>query len=190
METLEVTITGTLPLLMHNGQLADPLNKWAKAISEVASIRKKTEEQILEMRRLEWFGSLYIDGKDKISMPGENLFRCLVEGAKKTKHGEATKRGVFVTDEFFPMTYDGSKDPEVLWKDKRFVDMRAVKLNRSSSVIRTRPIFRQWSIDFALFIETDEIDVVHVVDALRYAGERKALGDYRPQFGRFSVEVS
>jgi hypothetical protein len=40
---LSLTIVGTAPLLMHNGQTADPLNKYAKMLKSVSGKRKKTE---------------------------------------------------------------------------------------------------------------------------------------------------
>ncbi len=187
METLEATLTGTLPLIMHNGQLADPLNKWSKEIAKLSSVRNRTDEQTMEMRKMEWFGSLYLDEKGRIALPGSSVMACLVDGAKKTKHGQAVKRGVIVSQEFFPLIYEGPTNLETLWGDSRFVDMRPAKLNKSASVVRTRPIFRSWSVDVAFFVSEDEIDIADVVAALEYAGERKAIGDYRPQYGRFEV---
>jgi hypothetical protein len=38
---LALTIIGTAPLVMHNGQTADPLNKYAKMLKGVSGKRKK-----------------------------------------------------------------------------------------------------------------------------------------------------
>ena len=38
---LSLTIVGTTPLVMHNGQSADSLNKYSKMLKEVAGKRKK-----------------------------------------------------------------------------------------------------------------------------------------------------
>ena len=37
-----LTIIGTAPLVMHNGQTADPLNKYAKMLKAISGKRKKT----------------------------------------------------------------------------------------------------------------------------------------------------
>ena len=46
-------------LLCHNGELADPLNNFAKEMKKVSAVRKKTDEHHLKMQELEWFGGLY-----------------------------------------------------------------------------------------------------------------------------------
>lgn len=48
-------------MLMHNGQLADPSNEWARAIKEISGKRAKTAADYEEMARLEWLGSLYLN---------------------------------------------------------------------------------------------------------------------------------
>jgi len=188
IKTLELVLTGTLPLIMHNGQLADPLNQWSKEIAKFSSIRGRTDEQTMEMRKMEWMGSLYLDEKGVVSIPGANVLGCLVDGAKKTKHGQAVKRGVVISQEFYPLIHEGPKNVENLYADGRFVDMRPVKLNKASTVIRTRPIFRHWSVAVTFFISEDEISVEDCIDSMRYGGERKGMMDYRPSYGRFSVE--
>ncbi len=54
-------IVGVSPLLMKNGQTADPLNVYAKAVAEISKKRNKTEADHLELSRREFFGALYID---------------------------------------------------------------------------------------------------------------------------------
>ena len=57
METT-ITIRGIAPLLMHNGQLANPLNPLAKEMKKVTSVRTKTDEHHLELQRLEFLAGL------------------------------------------------------------------------------------------------------------------------------------
>ena len=52
-------LTSVAPLLMHNGQLSDPLNPWAQAIKRITDKRKKTLADLEEVGRLEWYGGLY-----------------------------------------------------------------------------------------------------------------------------------
>ena len=44
------------PLIMHNGQLADPFNHFSKAKKEITGKRAKTDADMMEIARLDWFG--------------------------------------------------------------------------------------------------------------------------------------
>jgi hypothetical protein len=61
MLDLKMTWTGRTPLVVHNDQLANPLGSYTKAIKAISSKRAKTEDDHLEMSRIEWEGGLYID---------------------------------------------------------------------------------------------------------------------------------
>jgi len=70
---LNVEIKGVSPLLLHNGQLADPLNQYTRALKQQTSKRKKTDVDLMEIRRLEWEGGFYRDDQDRPCIPGENI---------------------------------------------------------------------------------------------------------------------
>ncbi len=93
---MEVTIEGVSPLLMHNGQTADPLNKFSKELKAVSSKRKKTDEDYAEMSRIEWHAGLYVDKHGFIVLPSEALEAAIGDGAKKSKLGKAFKSAVFI----------------------------------------------------------------------------------------------
>ena len=134
------TLRGTKPLLMHNIQLANPDNVWAKRISEVTKRRKKTEEDRLDLARLEWFGSLYVE-QGRVVMPTTNVLKCFKETAKITKEGKTLTRAVVPTDISSPLLYAGPLDIEGLSKLDEFRDQTLVNV-RGQRVVRTRPIFR------------------------------------------------
>lgn len=57
METMKVKWTGTVPMLMHNERLADPLDPHTKALAALTSTRgnaKKTDAHIEDVARAEW----------------------------------------------------------------------------------------------------------------------------------------
>src|SRR5688572_8352761 len=120
---LEFHIVGVAPLLMHNGQLADPLNKWAKAMKKITAKRKKTDEDYEELSRLEFEGGLYLDDDLAPCIPGINLEGCLVDGAKKSKLGEQFKAAVMIVDNW-PLLYSGPRAVEELWAHGGFRDTR------------------------------------------------------------------
>jgi hypothetical protein len=189
LETFTATLTGVSPLLLHNGQLSDPMSKASKALKEVTSRKKKTDTDLEEIRRLEWIGSLYLNDAGKPSVPVDNVLSLIINGARKDKNGKEAQAGVMqdVGHEFFEVIYEGPKDLETLYADPKFVDCRSARVGQSR-VMRTRPVFRNWKIKIKLLFNPDVIDKRDIQQALEMSGERIGLGDYRPRFGRFTVE--
>lgn len=175
------------PLLMHNGQLADPLNRYAKALKVITSKKKKTEVDLEDMAKAEWYGGLYYAEDIGVYIPGGVLEAAIINGAKKNKLGMAFKSAVFCNDNF-ALNYSGPKTPEKLWESGKFKDTRGAGV-MGKRVMRTRPIFNEWSLDFEINVLPDcEVEVEQVKQALAVAGKMVGIGDYRPRYGRFTVE--
>ncbi len=185
-EQLEVTLEGLTPTLMHNGQLADPLNKWTKAIKEISGKRKKTDADHAELARLEWFGSLYLNDDGRPAWPGENIEALLIAAAKKRKEGPQAKTGV-LCDGSFPIVYSGPSDAEKLWQDENFRLTARVGIQRAS-VMRTRPIFRDWSLHLVINFLPDVVNEKTVREWCDIGGQLVGLSDWRPKYGRYSVK--
>ena len=188
MKTLRCKIIGIAPLLMHNGQLADPLNPVARKIKEISSKRKKVDADFEEMAKLEWFGSLY--SKDgRIVIPATNLEAMLIgkgSSARKVKMGKQAAAAVFVTDDA-PLEYDGPTDLEKLYEDKRFVYRVAVVVN-GNRVLRTRPMFEELGASFEIAFDPELLNQEHIERWVRVAGEQVGLMEWRPRWGRFRIE--
>jgi hypothetical protein len=172
---------------MHNGRLADPLDPATKALKAISSKRKKTDEDLELMRKLEWFGSLYQGPAGEIGIPADNILALVVAGAKKNKLGKDAASSVREARPFFALKYEGPKAPLALYETPGFCDVRGVRVT-TSRVMRARPRFATWSLPVELVIEADVIDVGNVLTALKIAGQVVGLGDYRPRFGRFEVK--
>jgi hypothetical protein len=97
MSRVITKLTGTRPLLLHNVQLADPDNRWAREIAQITKKRKKTEEDRKAIADLEWEGGLYIHN-GVISMPTANVLRAFVETAKISKQGKTITRALTPTE--------------------------------------------------------------------------------------------
>ncbi len=185
--TIRFRITGVSPLLMHNGQLADPLNPIAREMRKITSKRKKTDADYEELARLEFLGGLYLSGGEPC-LPGEMMEAAFAEAARKNRMGHQAKAGL-IADGSYRLDYDGPKRPEDLWKNAAFRLVKAVRVQRNK-VIRTRPIFREWSaivgFDYlpSMFNESDVKDIVARL------GAEVGIGDWRPKFGRFQTEVT
>jgi hypothetical protein len=177
-------IVGACPLILHNGQLIDPMNPYSKAIKEITGKRKKTEADHEELAKREWLGGLYLKDEKPVIM-GLMVKAMLIESAKKNKLGKAFKPAIFINGAF-PIVYDGPQDVYELWENPDFRLTCNVKVGQSS-IIRTRPKFNVWRLQFAVTIDDEQISVRDVDEALVRAGQIIGLGDWRPQFGRFTV---
>lgn len=189
-QNIHFSIKSMSALLMHSDRLADPLDPDAKELKALTSKRKKTDEDHELIKHKDWKGALYYRKDIGPYMPGINIKACLVNAAKLNKLGQAVKRGVVINEMECALNYKGPRDIEDLYQDD-FVDTRSVVVG-TSRLMRTRPIFQEWALEFSL-IFSDEIlsldDVLMIVDR---AGKFIGLGDYRPDkggpFGTFEVK--
>jgi len=182
---LEIEIRGLTPTIQHSGQLADPLNQWTKAMREITKKRVKTDADLMELSRLEWMGGLYVDDKGRPCWPGENIEALIRSGAKATKSGKDAQSGLIVDGNPQLIFPDMKKSPEQLWENPEYRFVSGVRVGQSR-VMRTRPIFRNWSLKFVVSynpsIIKSESDLLAWID---HAGAAVGLSDFRPKFGRF-----
>ena len=185
MNTTAITIRGLTPLLMHNGRLADPIDPAAEALAKLTGKRKKTREDHLAVSKCEWYGSLYVDEKGAPCLPGEVIEAALVEGAKKFKLGKVAKGGIIVFGNF-ALEYEGPKNVDKLWAAGGHLKRAGVKVGMAR-VIRSRPIFPEWSVSFDVqwdpSLVKDEDQIFEIASSAGLTG----IGDWRPKFGRFEV---
>lgn len=197
----DVRWNGAVPILMHNGQLANPRNPIVQAIKKITSLppkQKSTDENLLRLATLEWVGGLYFTGdvaigdkiafspKAKVIIPADVIYGCVVSGARKQRLGELMQSS-FLIDDDATFEYEGPKDLNVLMQDDRYISIRRAGV-KGSAVMRTRPIFKTWQISFSCMVDTESIDEKSFIQAMRDAGRYKGVGDYSPRFGRFWVE--
>lgn len=170
---------------MHNGQLADPLNKWSKMLKVISGKRKKTDSDFEEMARIEWYGSLYLmNGKPCI--PGEVLEATFVSAAKKSKNGTNAKMGAFCPDNF-PLEFEGDDlTLDELWEGENHRLTSKCKIG-TSSVMRTRPKFDKWAADCSIVFDDEIFNERDVLSILETAGRYIGTMDWRPRYGRFTV---
>lgn len=183
-QTVTYRLTSDCPMLAHNGQTADPLNKWSKLMKQVSGKRKKTDADYEELAKLEFFAGLYM-GKDGPIIPAANIDSMIVNAAKKLREGPTAKAGVFCLNDA-SMEYEGPRDPEAMWAAETFRHVAIVRV-QTARVARTRPIFREWAANVQLNIEDSIVNVAQVDAWMNVAGTQIGLGDWRPQHGRFSA---
>lgn len=187
MIDFNLTLTGTAQLLMHNSRLANPLDPATKALKKYTSKRQKTDEDHEALAHLEFLGSLYLDPDIGPYIPGENVFRALVDGAKLTKLGTKVTRGLFIDGAKNPLVYKGSRDAEILYKAGQFLDA-SVKVGMQR-VMRRRPMFTDWKVQVEGYIDPSVLEVSDLSTISENAGKFIGLGDWRPRYGRFTAEI-
>lgn len=203
-ESLKMRWIGTGQIMLHNGDLANPMNRFAKAMKAVSKKRNKTDEDFILLSTLEWAGGLYtkdpiefaIDGYDVkfsggngIYIPAEVIESTLIEGAKKQRLGKDFRAGVLVDGDPVLKFPDMDLSVQDLWTSEKYTDIRKVRVQKNS-VMRTRPIFANWEIEFGVNYSPDVIpNAETLIDIAVNTGKVVGLCEYRPRYGRFNVEV-
>ena len=181
-----IILTGLSPLLMSNGEV-DRESDLYIAYETLAATRKKTREQRAQLRELEWNTRLYYDKEIGPYIPGKNIKELIRSAATKTRDGENVRRGLVVPDYRLPLIYDGPREADELWKAGfRYTTMVANAGAGSGRVDRTRPCFDQWSLEFDVAFDQEELDAKRFEDVVNRT-EKFGLGDYRPEFGAFEA---
>lgn len=190
MRNFTLTLVGTAPMLVHNARLADPLDKWAKELKKVSGKRTKTEDDHLEMSRIEFMGGLYYDNDLGPVVPAMNIEAALVGGAKKIKLGKAVTQGLRITDQVTPIAYQGPRELDALWGngESDHVHRASVKVGMAR-VMRTRPMFNNWALEASGIFDESIFDEDVINEICTYAGTLIGLGDWRPRFGTFTHEL-
>lgn len=167
---INCTIKGIAPLL-HN-RFPDEENEEGK--SKRKSVRLPA---IDEARR-----SLYLDSNGNPYQPANHIEGAMIKAAvqfkldgKKT-YKDLVRSGVFVTPDQIPCN--------ATWE----IDRRsAVIPSTKGRIMVSRPMFKEWVLNFDLNIVDDRAEVVVIKEILQYAGLYVGIGTFRPKFGRFEV---
>ena len=201
----QITIEGLSPIIMHNGQTADPLNQFSRVMKKLSGKRNKTEEDLEEMSTVEWWAGLYltepaeIDENNTVTAPpmsrvtvGAHLLDSMIrEGARKSKLGKQASAGCIVTGNG-KFSYDGPANVNDLAGKPKYAFRVPVKVS-TSKVMRTRPIFPVWSCVIDVELDETVIELDQIKTACEMAGKLVGIGDWRPgaprggYYGRFQV---
>jgi hypothetical protein len=187
---VRLTMRGTRHLLMNNVQKASSLNTISQQMSVLSKKRIKTDEDRAALARLDWEGGLYFDDGFGPYLPVQNVFTCLIEGARLTKAGKKIERGVNIDEALgFPLVYKGPRTVDALWEQRaEFADCRPVVVGRAK-VDRWRPRFREWAIEAEMTLDGSVIELDEFTRVAESTGAMIGIGDYRRFFGRFETAV-
>ena len=190
---ISIECIGTSPLLMHNPRMVDPDFEINREIKVITAKRKKTDEDLKAIERLEWYGGLYvdeIDGKERVVQPTSKLRKCIINAAKMSKLGKAVERTLSFARLTTPLIYDGPDSIDEIFKDKRFHSRLSVVIG-VKRIMRVRPQFYPWAMEVkGIFVEDAGLNYDDLLRIIEMAGIIEGIGDNRVNgYGRFEANV-
>jgi len=187
---IRITLIGSSPVLLHNPRLVDPDFEITREIKSLASKRKKTDDDLEQISRLEWLGGLYEEG-GKIVQPTSKVRKCLVNTAKMSKLGKAVERTISFGSLNVPLIFPDSDLPiKDLMAKPQYHSRLSVGIGQKR-VMRTRPSFFPWSLVVdGIFVEDAGLNFDDLQRIVELAGTVEGIGDNRVNgYGRFAGEV-
>lgn len=191
---VRVKITGISPLLMHNPRMVDPEYEVNRELKLVAAKRKKTDDDYDIMKKLEWYGGIYTDEigeSHAVVQPSSKIRKSFIEAARIHKMGKQVERGVSFVSLNIPLIYDGPRDIDDLYKDKKYISRLSVVVN-GKRIMRTRPSFPPgWALETECFLLEDVMNFSDLKVAAELAGLAIGIGDNRVNgYGRYNSELT
>jgi len=197
-------LEGTTPILLHCNQTADPLNIYARVMKQMNAkpSTKRTDQDHFELSRVEWEAGLYLDDEGKVTLPGTGIEAAIKSAAKLSRNAQDIKKGVHVEEMYCDFQYAGvqgianptPKTPEdvptrsldAAYEDHH--DRRLAK-NGTSTIVRTRPRFNEWAVEFTVLYDDAIITERTLLEILQNGGRYCGLFDYRERYGKYEVKV-
>ena len=216
VKTAEIEITGSTPLLMHSDNIewADFMDAW-KNDPKNKKRSKPGDDRTPPWR---WHGCLYHDGT-VITIPSENIMRCLMEAAVQVPTGKGQKTfksqsqsGLLCREMHWRLFVKGKtisiddvkalQDDEISFRDQMEqvkglgfeLFVKRAKIGQAKHV-RVRPQFANWSLRGSITIADSQITKEILQQFFEIGGMYKGLGDWRPgaktpgPFGMFTAVV-
>lgn len=185
-----IHVDGLRPMLQHNGRLANPLDPYTQRLKQLTAKRKKTDEDLMAILVAEARGAVYETSDGLLGFPTQNVWKAIYTAATAFKQGENIKRALSFEDSTEPLLFNGAHiSVEKFLADPVNIDYRPVAVNRAKTM-RARPkVQLPWAATYAFELLDDVIDARDLAPILERAGRLVGLGDWRPIYGTFAVEV-
>ena len=202
MKEIKVKIEGISPLIMHNGMGANPIDPRKlpsflkkrlgveyETYGEACKWLKKSRNKLHDkLSVLGFYSSLYLNTEEQVIYPAECFERNIVELSKAFKDGRASlankvRRAVSVLQDAI-LDFPNKKKPlKDLYDLHRYDTM--VKVDKSK-VPSTRAKFDQWSCEFLISFEPEELHQNQIKEILNKGVLYGSL-ERRPKFGRYKL---
>lgn len=192
IKQISYRVNGLDSLLQNNPQMSDPLNKFSKEMKLITGKRKKTDDDIIAMREVELRAKIYWDNTQGIYVPS-TWATASIQGVSwsKAKIKKADIRAaVFATQPKLKLQYDGMelvKKPIDIVNNDVFHNVISMKQGQVR-VVKATPKFTGWSFDVSLDYDDSIINERELKDLVEYGAAFGGFGDFRPTYGRATIE--
>ena len=183
---IQIDLVGTSPLLHHNPRMVDPEYPLNREIKALTSNRRRTDEDLKQIERLEWYGGLYEDD-GVIVQPVSKVRKCLINTAKIMKLGKGLERTLMLNGLTTPLGYEGPRSVDEVFALPRFHSRLSVGIS-GKRVMRVRPSFFPWSLSVeGVFVTDVGVNLDELTRIVELAGTVEGIGDNRVNgYGRFT----
>jgi hypothetical protein len=194
LEAIKMRWSGLRPLVMSNVRGVDPLDPLVIQLGQYTKKRSKdlTPSDREKVSRIEWELSAYHDTEVGFYMPSQNIERCLRDGGAKARVGKKIEAGAFLSEVIVPLKNQGRyKELDKAYEQAEYKLRTAVRLppKTGARLMKTRAcIPTGWTLEFTVEFDNSVIDSKELLEAAVQAGALVGLGNWRPKFGRFTVE--
>lgn len=181
---LEITITGTTPLLCNRFTDEAQMAATSRTSSALTGDKGTPKEQANV--------KLYRGADDKtLIIPGPNMLRCIIDGGVFFKNGRS-KVTTQKTSLIPACVSIEQMEIPIISDDPWEVDSRPVRNPATGGrFLCHRPMFHNWSLTFTIDLDTELMSSKLLRDIIDASAKRIGLGDYRPAckgpFGKFVV---
>lgn len=182
---IRIELKGTSPLLMHNPQMVDPQFELNRQIKAITGKRKKTDEDLNTIEKLEWYGGIYLEN-GVVVQPTAKPRKCFIGAARISKQGKQVERALTFLGVNVPLIHDGPTDVDAIFSERRFHSRLSVGV-QGKRVMRVRPQFFPWALSLdGLFVEDAGLNYDDLERIVELAGIVEGIGDNRINgYGRF-----
>jgi hypothetical protein len=185
MRTIEVTIQGTSPILLHNPQQMNA---------------ESTGKKVIPTPTVEAASSCYwTEDKSALGYPGLNLHRGMITAAGAFRAGKLSMTpyiagGIEIQPEMIPFHTLDVKG-KVALISKYEIDTRRAVVQRQGIMRSRARIPKGWMLTFRIVVNEEDLPQKTSLEMLKAileeVGRRIGIGDFRPQktgpFGKFIV---
>ena len=194
IQKINVEIVGTNPLLMANPQTVDRFNQYARDMAKInAKKTRRTDEDYRMLADIEVRSKVHWDDEVGVFVPSTWVMSAICKHAFNLEKISKDKiRGsVLETEHKLPLEFAGRDKVKTLDDvvgNPAFRYQMNIKQGQVR-VMKSVPIFKNWSFKTSLLVENTQIDPADVKAIIEYAAKFGGFGDFRPTFGRAEASV-
>jgi len=191
MQSITCTFSGISPILLNNPQTVDPFNRYAKAMKTITAKRKKSDDDLLELRRLEVEAKCYFDERIGIYVPSTWVVAAIgsVSWTKGKVKRADIRSSVFPTAAKLPLHFAGREKIKALSDVSGNPEFQRVLLLKQGQVkvAKAAPIFHDWQFSVELEFDHTVLNERELTSLIEHASRYGGFGDFRPTYGACEV---